>query len=228
MSTKTRLKTKPQKSPSKESSRNILVIRRANMGRYRKLLNKYLAIRANNQTLHQTYDLAVSTASQLSNQNAYPALPILTNGRYILDSIIALDPEMLPLSPPGQDEDMDPPTPTTFQHDAHFGYTPSPSPPPEAAAQLTQEQIDMGMSKGQSASALDMMGLRQSIQRDDVGAEALKSRSAVGGGSSAGTRRGVSRGAGLIVPSTARRKRKDRENEVNEGAVTASQKMSRR
>jgi len=228
MSTKTRLETKSQKSPSKESSQNLLVIRRINISRYRKLLNKYLTIRANNQTLRQTYDLAVSTASQLSNQNAYPALPTLTNGRHILDSIIALNPATLPLSPPSEDEDVHPPSPATFDRDAHFGYTPSPSPSPEAATQLTREQIDMGMFKGHSASALDMMGPQQSIEREDLRADAFKSRSATGGGSSAGTRRGGSRGAGLMVPSTMRRKRKDRENEVNEGAVTASQKMSRR
>jgi hypothetical protein len=57
----------------KRKYRFISVYRRINMMlRYRKLLNKYLTIRANNQTLHQTYELAVSTASQLSNENAYP------------------------------------------------------------------------------------------------------------------------------------------------------------
>jgi len=68
----------------------------------------------------------------------------------------------------------------------------------------------------------------QSIQYQDDGPDTFKSRSTTGGGLNASTRRGGSRGAVLMVPSTARRKRKDRENEVDESAVTAVQKKSRR
>ena len=39
--------------------------------RYRKLLNKYLKIRASNSNLHLAFAKALSTASQLSNENAY-------------------------------------------------------------------------------------------------------------------------------------------------------------
>ena len=43
-------------------------------------------------------------------------------------------------------------TPSEFDYDGHFGYTPTPSPPPEVANALTQEQISMGMIKVEGIS----------------------------------------------------------------------------
>jgi hypothetical protein len=188
-----------------------------------------LTIRANNQTLHQTYELAVSTASQLSNENAYPSINLLVNNkRYILDYLLDLDPALSPQSPPREEQVVHLPSPLAFNRDAHFGYSPTPDPLPEAATQLTQEQIDTGMFKAQVASTVDMMGPLKSIQREEDGNDAFTGRSTAGS-AAAGSSMGRSGHAGSrtmvsTVPSAARRKRKDRDNEADENVQVVSRK----
>lgn len=69
------------------------------------------------------------------------------NDRNLLDFLVDINPALPPSSPPPVDEEPDPPSPSTYNFDAHFGYSPTPSPPPEIANQLTQPQITMGMYK---------------------------------------------------------------------------------
>ena len=66
-------------------------------------------------------------------------------------------------------EELLPASPSDFNHNAHFGYSPTPSPPPEVANLLTQEQIDMGMIKVEPGSAglLGTMGPPQQVVREE-------------------------------------------------------------
>jgi hypothetical protein len=137
-----------------------------------------------------------------------------SNCRNLLDYIVGLNPASPPTSPPA-DEDFEPPSPSAFNFDAHFGYSPTPSPPPETANQLTQEQIDMGMFKVESGSgaAPGNMGPPQPVVREES-VDTFKGRGA------------ISRSKPSATLSGIRRKRKDRESD-EETAATTSRKKTR-
>jgi hypothetical protein len=132
-----------------------------------------------------------------------------------------LNPASPPPSPPA-DEEFDPPSPSKYNFDAHFGYTPSPSPPPEVANLLTQEQIDMGMYKVEpglgtiAPVAPGSMGPPQPVLREEI-VDTFKGRGAAGAGGGRGVR---PIGALPSASSTAaRRKRKDRDSEGEEPSI---------
>lgn len=145
--------------------------------------------------------------------------------RNILDFIVGLTPASPPTSPPAE-EDFEPPSPSTFDFDAHYGYSPTPSPPPEIANQLTQEQIEMGMYKVESGSGAIVagnMGPPQPVVREE-GIDTFKGR---GGGG------GVTRGGGRTTSTSSatlpsmRRKRKDRDSDAEENMALSSRKKSK-
>jgi hypothetical protein len=135
--------------------------------------------------------------------------------------MVGLNPASPPNSPPA-DEEFDPPSPSKWDFDRHFGYSPSPSPPLEVANLLTQEQIDMGMYKVEPGAAASIipgnMGPPQPVLREEI-VDTFKGRGAAGIGVR-GTR------TSAVLPSTSsaaaaaaaatRRKRKDRDSEGEE------------
>jgi len=149
--------------------------------------------------------------------------------RYILDYILGLNPGIEPQSPP-YDEEFDPPSPSTFNRDAHFGYSPTPSPPGEVATQLTKDQISLGMFKVEGNSSSGMMGHPMSMHREDESADAFRSRGQTvsGGAATASGGRGSTR---LTMASTlsaaTRRKRKDRDSDVDDNLAPSSKRKSR-
>jgi hypothetical protein len=137
----------------------------------------------------------------------------VSHGSNLLDFITGLHPSSPPASPP-EEEDFDPPSPSKFVYDAHYGYSPTPSPPPEVANQLTQEQIDMGMFKVEPGSGIALqgnMGPPQPVPRED-NVEAFK--------------RGGARGARSTAPSSGR-KRKDRDSEGEDNVAPLGKKKTR-
>jgi hypothetical protein len=87
----------------------------------------------------------------------------------------------------------------------------------------------MGMFKVHNASTLDMMGPPTAISREGDD-EAFKAR----GGTTTSTAVGTVRGSGargqqvsMGAVASSKRKRKDRDSEVDENAVAASRKKSR-
>jgi len=127
-----------------------------------------------------------------------------------------------PPTSPHADVEFDPPSPSKYSFDAHFGYTPSPSPQPEVANLLTQEQIDSGMYKVNAGSGTagpvisGSMGPPQLILREDI-VDAFKGRGVAGAGG-----RGARTSAALPSMSSAaaaRRKRKDRDSDGEEPSI---------
>lgn len=161
------------------------------------------------------YAKALSTSSQLSNENAYVLfiLCCLTKSN-LLDFIIGLNPSLPPASPPAE-EDFDPPPASKFVYNAHFGYSPTPSPPPEVANQLTQEQTDMGMFKvepGPGITGQGSMGPPQPVPRED-NVDSFK--------------RGGNRGARSTALLPSGRKRKDRDSEGEDNTASLGRKKTR-
>lgn len=146
--------------------------------------------------------------------------------RYILDYLLGLNPNSPPPSPP-YDEDFDPPLPETFNRDVHFGYSPTPDPPIEIATQLTKEQIALGMFKVDGNSSSGTTGL---IQREEESVEVFKARVQMTSGETASGsgRRGSSRPSVTSTIATAtRRKRKDRESDVDDNPTALRRKKGR-
>jgi hypothetical protein len=135
----------------------------------------------------------------------------VSNHSNILDFLVGLNPSSPPLSPTGNDADISPPSPDTFDFDAHFGYSPTPSPPPEVANQLTQEQIKMGMYKVEDSGLNSSMGppLFPYTIRDDVDL------------------RRANRGRATNAGMQGTRKRKERDSDGEENAGTLNRKKSR-
>lgn len=106
-------------------------------------------------------------------------------------------------------EDIPPASPSEFNFDPHYGYSPTPSPPPEIANQLTQEQIEMGMIKVEPGSGglLGTMGPPQPVIREESVDTSFK------------TRRPSQRPSGPPVVSGRKRKDRDSDGEDNTGPI---------
>lgn len=162
--------------------------------------------------------------STLQRECVRPPMQARLTSRYILDYIQELDPDSRPQSPPG-DQDFAPPSPSTFNRDAHFGYSPTPSPPPEIATQLTTEQLGLGMFKVEGLSH----GMMASTHREDD-PEAFRGRGSIGSGGTgiaSGGRNSARTGMTSVLPAIPRRKRKDRESDVDDNLAQSNRKRGR-
>jgi hypothetical protein len=136
---------------------------------------------------------------------------ILINSRNILDFLVGLEQRIPSKDTATMDvaEDLPPASPSEFNHDPHYGYSPTPSPPPEIANQLTQEQIDMGMIKVEPGSGglLGTMGPPQPVIREESVDTSFK------------TRRPSQRPSGPPAISGRKRKDRDSDGEDNTGSI---------